>query len=373
MRNLVLDGIRGWAALAVVLFHFIEEPLKGMTSVVTDSWLFFLLDGTFYVCIFFVVSGQALSASFMRTGDIASVDALLLKRYARLTIPIVLSCMLVYILFSMNLTFHKQATEVLHNQMWMGRFMSHTNMDLLAVVKYSLIDVYTKHILATSPNPFLWTMSVEMVGSLLVFCVCYVWGRLKFPLATLIFATVFLLSLGTFYSLFLAGVAISAATLSHDRRACNINFDNSLFRLATLAIPIASLLLIHLLRDVIIPVAVYSALAILSVLSLQHHTAYRRFLTTPFSLFLGRISFPLYAIHFAVLISPAAYLWSQSALSSVLKSDVLGQLSIGLLGAIACIPVAYVFVRIEKFITPKIESAILTATHKSETGPAKND
>lgn len=366
MRNLVLDGIRGWAALAVVLFHFIEEPLKGMTTLVTDSWFFFMFDGTFYVCIFFAVSGQALSASFMRTGSLSSVDALLVKRYARLTIPILISCLLVYTIIALELDYHKAATEALNNHGWMGRFMTNLNAEFPSVVKYALIDVYTKHTTAASPNPFLWTMSVEMVGSLLIFCICYVWSRLKRPFVTLLAVTALLLGLGTFYCLFLAGVAISAMQARGKSENIAVNHQG-LLQLASFVAPMAALVSLHAMNKFTVPVAAYCALAILSVLALQHNLLYRRLMTHPLSLYLGRISFPLYVVHFAILISPTSFFWSRSDLFAFIGNDLHAHMLIGLIGALACIPVASLFLKIEKTITPRVEAALLSLTLKSTT------
>lgn len=358
MRNFTLDGIRGWAALFVVLFHFVEEPLKNAVETVSDSWFFFYLNGTFFVCVFFVVSGQALSTSFMRSRNVQAIDPLLIKRYVRLTVPIVISCAVVFSIVAAGLDYHQAAAQTLSNQAWLGRFLIGTDQSVLAYTKYALMGVYTSHTPATSPNPFLWTMSIEMVGSLLVFCTCYVWNRLSHPTATVTGVALVLMSLGTFYSLFLAGIAISSVQAGGVFRDIPRKFSPAL-RLAALIAPFLSLALIHGLREKVIPISIYCLLAVISVISIQYHPHYRKLMTSRLSIYLGKISFPLYVIHFAVLISAASYFWSDAGIRSTLPSGSPGLIMVGIAGSILCIPLASAFLRLEKAITPAVEAVLV--------------
>lgn len=64
-----LDGIRGWGALFVVLYHMYIQicPITpGAQSVMKRIFVF---NGMLAVVLFFVVSGYSLSVGFLRTGD----------------------------------------------------------------------------------------------------------------------------------------------------------------------------------------------------------------------------------------------------------------------------------------------------------------
>ena len=76
MRIGWLDGLRGFAAMQVVFLHHAQAFLPGLgfrdASLVHYAWervimntpLYSLFDGHFAVCIFFVLSGVALTQSF---------------------------------------------------------------------------------------------------------------------------------------------------------------------------------------------------------------------------------------------------------------------------------------------------------------------
>lgn len=127
---------------------------------------FILLNGALAVQIFFVLSGDALSAAFFATGKRRSIDVLLLKRYPRSTFPILIACLAVYAVNVLGLNFHGQAAPLILRQSWHGAPPD----DFGGMIFYSFIRVFLE--LPTSANvyhPFLWTMRLELIGSLGVF------------------------------------------------------------------------------------------------------------------------------------------------------------------------------------------------------------
>jgi peptidoglycan/LPS O-acetylase OafA/YrhL len=199
-----IDGIRGWAALVVVLFHCFSEMLKNVVPEVTSNMLAPAFAGNYAVLIFFVLSGDALSASFHKSGSQSSVDRLLVRRYFRLTIPIFMSCCLTYFIIKLGVDFHKRAAVILNRNDWLGEFLDF-NVSLFFLIKYSLMNVYTSHTRTESLNPFLWTMSIEIIGSMIVFLYCYAWERLKRPAILCLVLAIILSAMGSFYSLFFGG------------------------------------------------------------------------------------------------------------------------------------------------------------------------
>jgi len=179
-RAIEIDGIRGWASLIVVLYHAFDEMLGVALPAIRSPLLSPVFAADLAVSIFFVLSGDALSIAFFQSLHYSAIDRLLVRRYFRLTIPILMSCLLTYLIMIFGLDYHKKAAEILHREDWLGNFLQFAP-SLYGLFKYSLIDVYTSHITKFSYNPFLWTMSIEMVGSMLVFLLCYIWPRLKRP------------------------------------------------------------------------------------------------------------------------------------------------------------------------------------------------
>jgi len=64
-----IEGIRGWAALVVLVFHFTRETFGASFPAYHSIWLHFLLDGPLAVYVFFILSGDALSTTFLKTQD----------------------------------------------------------------------------------------------------------------------------------------------------------------------------------------------------------------------------------------------------------------------------------------------------------------
>ncbi|MBV1824216.1 acyltransferase family protein [Komagataeibacter oboediens] len=61
-----LDGIRGIASLSVVIFHFFHEALGSFVPVFRSRIFYTIFDGHEDVMIFFILSGDALSISYLR-------------------------------------------------------------------------------------------------------------------------------------------------------------------------------------------------------------------------------------------------------------------------------------------------------------------
>lgn len=295
-----LDGLRGWASVYVMLFHFVGEIfIKIYPAMQSPIWTP-LSNGTLAVFVFFILSGDALSSVFFsRNLSTDGIDRLVIKRYFRLSIPIFLSCFLVWTLIRLGLDFHLKAAEIIQRPEWLGTFLQ-IDTSVFRLIKYSAIDVYTAHTSEKSFNPMLWTMSVEMAGSMVVFLTCYVWGRLQHPLKAVIIGAVSLLCLGSMYSLFFVGMLFAhlRSTGTLDRWASHPVSTYLGLPLAIISF-IASAIVnryghvlpLHLFIAVIFTACVYLSLPIRSVLS------------KPFSKYLGSISFPLYLTHFSVLIS----------------------------------------------------------------------
>ncbi len=103
-RYIYLDGLRGVSALIVVLVHGIiafdfalytglnENSLTDWDIPISAFPFLLPMAGNYSVCIFFVLSGFVLSHSFRNT-RLGSL-ALIVKRYIRLTLPILVACLL---------------------------------------------------------------------------------------------------------------------------------------------------------------------------------------------------------------------------------------------------------------------------------------
>jgi peptidoglycan/LPS O-acetylase OafA/YrhL len=299
-----IDGLRGWASLSVLCFHMLWETFGALFPVLRNPYTSFLLDGPLAVYVFFVLSGDALATPFLRRGERAAVSRLAVKRYFRLTIPILMTCLLTWALMRFSLTAHHAAAAIVHRQDWLGSFLA-IEPSLVRCVRFALIGVYVKTEATTSYNPFLWTMSIELVGSMLVFLVLYAWKDLKRPAACAVGIALFLFAMGSLFSLFFVGIAFAhwRATGALARFAA-APWQWAGVGLGLLAAA-ASVLVRTLGYEAQILGGMLCAVALVAVCHV--HAGAIRFFSSGVSRFLGRISFPLYLVQFPVLVSATSW------------------------------------------------------------------
>lgn len=133
-KLLYLEGIRGIAAMVVVASHFVYAfypQLKGTVNSGAEITSFVALigmtpigifhEGRFAVRLFFVLSGVVLSLSFFRTGDREKAVSGAVRRYFRLTIPILAAVLVAYLLHRSGLFFNGRVAASTSNE-WLLPF-----------------------------------------------------------------------------------------------------------------------------------------------------------------------------------------------------------------------------------------------------------
>ncbi len=311
-RALEIDGIRGWASFSVLLYHQFHEMLTAMVPWINSPWLAFVFQGRSAVCVFFVLSGDALSTNFLARGgtDPSTIDRLVVRRYLRLTIPILMSCTLVFLLRLMHADLHSAAAEILHRTTWLGEQINF-NFSLSGFLRYSLLGVYTNHSTAVSYNPFLWTMSFEMIGSMLVFLTCYLWPRLREPKWVVAVLAICLFAMDSLYSLFFAGMFLGQLRLESFFAKLEGRRAQTLLLAAFIGLVLLEVVTYYADKK---PVFFDMGVGIALVFVLYAHRGIRHFLRGRLSTWVGEISFPIYLVQFAVIISFESWLvtlWSE--------------------------------------------------------------
>lgn len=194
-RVAYLDGLRGFAALQVVLMHYVLAfaPAIGNVDPVTphpawENWfihspLFFFADGYTAVSIFFLISGTVLTYSFEASRR--SFSTQLVRRLTRLGLPMAASIAvgaLWYFIFPHE---HVAAAAVLGDNAWL-RDSGPTHVRIGAVLNEMCTALLFGHAhfslvfpgglgerigllqLSQSFNAPLWTLHLELYGSLIV-------------------------------------------------------------------------------------------------------------------------------------------------------------------------------------------------------------
>ncbi len=219
-RIAYLDGIRGIAAIMVFFYHyllaffpalFILKPeychtQSNIELVIASSPLSIFYSGGFAVCIFFVLSGYVLSHKFFLKGDYEYLASASIKRYFRLSIPIVVSVLISLVILTFNgYSNIDVAYDYTECKFWLANLWD---------VKPSLFEALKEGIFTSlfvgkgmKYNEVLWTMNIEFMGSLLVFTILALIGKIKRRF--FLYAVLILIFYKGFMVAFIMGVALA--------------------------------------------------------------------------------------------------------------------------------------------------------------------
>lgn len=307
-----IDGLRGVSCLAVVCFHFFNETFRNTSSLVCNPLSMFLFDGPMAVALFFIISGEALSASFISKWDKASIFRPAIKRWPRLSIPVFFSGFLVFIISKMGWVYNKQASAIVNRTDWLGMFLSHPP-SFSDVLDFSFISVF-KDIAAAKDfpqnflNPFLWTMHFELLGSFFIFAIfILLYKKWFYVVPVFIFITFWMSSpyALAFLSCFLVGFLMYVArSRGLFGKLQNLNYSN----LYTLLFVVALFVLETHYKNLYSSLWFLFLKSSLVALVFLSNKNVCRFLDSKMIQFLGKISFPLFLVQFPILISFVSYL-----------------------------------------------------------------
>lgn len=216
-----LDGLRGVAALIVILHHFMLAFYPATYSGnlthshfsnhhfdiwVAHSVLNLLLCGNFAVCIFFVLSGMVLSKMFFTFNDSQILTEQAIRRYFRLIVPIFAATFLYFIFVQFNFFDNKNVSLITKSDFWLAQ---------LWLKKYTVLEFFTIGLFdvvlygESSINNVFWTMNIELFGSLLVFATLSLTSKIRNKIwvyMAIIFSLLWLKNV--YYICFIAGIIL---------------------------------------------------------------------------------------------------------------------------------------------------------------------
>lgn len=282
-----LDGLRGWAAFAVLIYHIFIDGLPANTFM-ADRVLWakaFLINGTLAVCIFFVVSGFSLSIRYLGTGDASGLAQIAAGRYFRLAIPIFAICAATYVLMAFGVIgpAHLRPSPLDAYLQFMPT--------MEGLFSFSLFNVFFAYSNAETYDPPLWTMSYEFFGSFMVFTVLATVRA--WPRRTVAFGALFLglMLWQSYFALFIGGILIADLFTRLDKGTAAGRYG-TMFCAGGMILGIC-------LRPSFD--AVYISAAMLLVAGVAVCAPLRRLFENRLSTFLAWISFPLYLVQAPVI------------------------------------------------------------------------
>jgi len=316
-----LDGLRGWAAVVVLLHHIFIDGLPA-NGFMADRALWakvFFLNGTLAVCVFFVISGFSLSIRYLETGDGRALGRVAAGRYLRLMLPIFAICAITHGLLVLGII-----APAAQRPAPLDAFLAFTP-TLQQLFSFALFKVFVAYSSAETYDPPLWTMAYEFYGSFIAFALAVQVRPLRRRMLALTVLFLMLAALQTYFALFVAGVLLAEL---YRLRASFLNANG-----AGLALCIAGLLL------VLLPNTWFGAVYIAGASSLTagaiFFTPLRRFFESRWSRFLGWISFPLYLTQAAVI-----YALAPRGLASLAELGFSAEIQRVIVGA-ALLPIAF--------------------------------
>ncbi|MFP4273499.1 MAG: acyltransferase family protein [Paracoccaceae bacterium] len=325
-RIMAFDGLRGFAALIVVVFHYLAmlhpawvPDYTDMPVRLADTPLGLLWNGPFAVSVFFVLSGFVMAAAAERRQRHLLENVL--TRYLRLALPVLASVLLAWALLT---AFPTAARDLAASLQAPSDWLDYTLQEPVPGVGAAVVDGLASNFITggSAFNNVLWTMQIELVGSVLLFLVYWLgaWARALRFVALAAFAALGLLVLRDAYLCFVAGALIYEA-----RKAGMLDRLPPWAAVAALGLGIvlgapgqgfAARWGMDILPGRLQPGNAWGLVPVLAasliLLGVQLVAGASRVFERPALQWLGRISFALYLVHVPLLYTVVA--WERVAL-----------------------------------------------------------
>jgi peptidoglycan/LPS O-acetylase OafA/YrhL len=300
------------------------------------------------VSIFFVLSGFVLSYSFFIKERYTILVSAAIRRYFRLSIPVLASTLLAYSLLALGLIYNQRIAFALPADSAVHRLYAFAPSFSRAVGE-GLSSVLVRSPEAVSYNGPLWTMKIEFAGSFLVYLFLALFGlRRGRPIAYGAAAGLLVLAREDTYLSFLAGIALcdlqthvlanSAKSLPWSRPLAWTAFVLGIYFCSYSG----ALFPIYHWLAVATPLGWNMVGAVLIILAAMLSPWVRAALSVPAISFLGKISFPLYLVHVPILCSLSCGVFFMLSVAHSLSKTAGGLIALAI-GIIASLGISWVF------------------------------
>ncbi len=320
-----VEGIRGVACLMVFMSHLSSTFAPSMHTgnagaakssyemLIHNSPFAFFYSGVAAVGIFFVLSGFILSHVILGSENTQrSIASMALKRYWRLMIPATVSCILAYVIFKF---IHVENSALAD---WATRYHVN-NPSLIDALKNGAINAFFGG--STAYNWSLWTMKIELFGSVIVLFMCSVIPHINYKksfVVVMMFAP-FLMNLPSrediYYASFISGVLIYLISKIFDKYSgvlilllalflCGYHYHGAWYRDINSFITLTS-------RFKIDNYILFNNIGgFLFVLSISKTQILARIMSVKALQYLGALSFSVYLVHQPILYVICPYVFN---------------------------------------------------------------
>lgn len=350
MRRNYLDGLRGWASLFVLFSHL--GPMFLLSTFKFTAMPFFM-DGQLAVYIFFVLSGYVLSIGYFETGQKNILKSLAIRRYPRLTIPIVASCSIALILIEFGVMHNIDAGAVAKSP-WLESFYTFP-ISFFEMVKYSSLYVYIDSG-AKSYNAVLWTMQYELFGSILVLVGLYFLPGVRLRCTGYAISIAVAAYLDSPLAAFVFGVILADLSVRTPRIYVKASVYKSIAPLALLA---GSLTFAMFRSGLAASPTGLSLIATMILASIIMSSWLRLAFSSRVSIWLGHISFPLYLTHLLVICSFSSWVYLSAneqgySIATISIVTALSTIVLSILTAMAFAPIESLAIKLSQRLSNMI-------------------
>lgn len=231
-----LEGMRGLAAIIVVLHHYIlafypamssanEAQIHNETSyfeeVMAQIPLNIFYNGGFAVCIFFILSGYVLSNNYHQNNNPKILIQYGIKRYFRLLVPVSVSILVAYAFVHLGFMNRLHLGDITKSKEWLaGSFNISDN--IYPLVKNMFLDVFLFK--DNTYNPVLWTMTYELLGSFLIFAFLFITHPIKYKWSLYgLLVIILFVTRNEYYAAFILGVILNKYVVQKRRESKSMN------------------------------------------------------------------------------------------------------------------------------------------------------
>lgn len=325
-----LDSLRGIAALIVVGVHYLAAfyPYTVFGSqghyqrhLALEELFFFpplglLTAGHFAVCLFFVLSGYVLSYGYLGVPNqkYKLLDAMV-RRPVRLGGLVLPSIVVGFLLWRFELLQNYAVSQMSGSDPWLANAWI-GEAEFLDFIRILTSSAFTE---GERFNPPLWTIGIELYGSLMVYLFLLLFGGFRYRM--LLVAAMIFLCRDSLYLGFWGGLAIADF---HKGYNLNVNPKfRRIIQLALLALFVYFSSYPHYAKVGFLATTPYSFLpddsgfgggypmlaAFLAFVLVISSVRLKRFLNRGVFLYLGKISYAVYVTHFLVMGSWSSWLF----------------------------------------------------------------
>lgn len=347
-----LDGIRGWAATIVVFGHTMGGVIAiDAPNFVNHQWMSFFTNAHLAVLVFFVLSGYVLSVSQIYSSK-RNTAVSTVARLFRLALPILFVSLVAYIMMRLNLFFNVQAATNDISKSWLGTFFRFEP-SLPGVFSFSFFDVFFAYDTPTSYNSSLWTMPIEMAGSILIYSYIAIFRTEKFNWIISSILIVYFYFYSPFMFCFMVGYVLA-----------ELKKINNLYLSGRNEIPLIFIFFAMIYLDTYhrpVDEIIQALEAVVFVVVISYSKTLSSLFSSRASRFMGRISFSLYLVQILVICSWSSYmkiLLSNSGININIAA------SINLISSMAlCILTARAMTPIDEFSVKHSKTMVMTPTY----------